>query len=71
MNLCAVIIAKDGDECTSLPFVGMRIFPNLIRYKKENFNCSFKNLKPENGNIKIVLFIIKHAQVVCRDSWLI
>jgi len=28
-----------------LPFLGVRIFPNLIRYKKENFNRSFKKLK--------------------------
>ena len=28
-----------------LPFLGVRIFPNLIRFKKENFNRSFKKLK--------------------------
>ncbi len=28
-----------------LPFLGVRIFPNLIRYKRENFNRSFKKLK--------------------------
>jgi retron-type reverse transcriptase len=28
-----------------LPFLGVRIFPNMIRYKRENFNRSFKKLK--------------------------
>lgn len=28
-----------------MPFLGVRIFPNLIRYRKENFNRSFKKLK--------------------------
>lgn len=28
-----------------LPFLGVRIYPNLIRYKKENFNRSFNKLK--------------------------
>lgn len=28
-----------------LPFLGVRIFPNMIRYKRENFNRSFKKLE--------------------------
>ena len=27
------------------PFLGVRIFPNMIRYKRENFNRSLKKLK--------------------------
>lgn len=29
----------------SLPFPGVRIFPNMVRYKIENFNRSLKKLK--------------------------
>ena len=28
-----------------LPFLGVRIFPNMVRYKKENFYRSYKKLK--------------------------
>ena len=29
----------------SLPFLGVRIFPNSVRFKRENFNRSFSKLK--------------------------
>ncbi|MBN1299547.1 MAG: RNA-directed DNA polymerase (Reverse transcriptase), partial [Actinobacteria bacterium] len=35
-----------------LPFLGVRIFPNMVRYKKENFNRSYKKLKTREWEYK-------------------
>jgi len=35
-----------------LPFLGVRIFPNMIRYKRENFNRSYKKLKTREWEYK-------------------
>ncbi len=35
-----------------LPFLGVRVFSNLIRHKKENFNRSFKKLKTREWEYK-------------------
>jgi hypothetical protein len=35
-----------------LPFLGVRIFPNTVRYKRENFNRSYKKLKTREWEYK-------------------
>lgn len=35
-----------------LPFLGVRIFTNMIRYKRENFNRSFKKIKTREWEYK-------------------
>jgi len=43
--LCRIIIKKGGCGTHGLPFLGVRIFPNAVRFKRENFNRSFSKLK--------------------------
>ena len=46
-----------------LPFLGVRIFPNMVRYKKENFKRSYLKLKKREWEYKNELIDYKRYSI--------